>query len=450
MADASVTTSPTTAAQAAGEFWRWWKQHLYECIPAAVRENIARSRRPAMWSVSEDRYWPEAGALSDSKPFSHSALAQRGGDAALVVGENNGFRRTVELPLAVEPRLAQVLAYEIDRLTPLRAGDLYYDFHVTERSASTGTCRVELVAVPRARATPMLEAATQRNINVSRLLLSADDVDTTLDLRRNMPEADEGGDRYGWVTPALIVACAVLALALVAFPLWQMRQQVIDLMPVEAKVRADAEIASVLQRQLDKQISEYNLPLGRKHTSPLVIQVLDDLSKRLPEDTWAQSLEIRPVPNQKTREVVIQGETGSGGKLLQIVQESPLIKDPAFKATMTRVTPTAERFHIAGELIVAELPKQIQLSDAAAVTTVQIAPAPPAGAPASAKSTAPVATVNGAQGGSPAVPASSSGATPAPVVPNVAMPVSGSTGADGRKNAALPLPSAAPAAEKKQ
>ena len=31
------------------------------------------------------------------------------------------------------------------------------------------------------------------------------------------------------------------------------------------------------------------------------------------------------------------GETGSGGKLLQIVQESPLIKDPAFKATMTRV-----------------------------------------------------------------------------------------------------------------
>lgn len=388
MADSpnSAASQPLTAAQAASEFWRWWKQHLYECVPAAIRERIATSRRPAMWSPSDDRCWPAAAALSEHKPFSHSALAQRGGDVALVVGDANGFRRTVELPLAVEARLDQVLAFEIDRLTPLRAADLFYDFHVVERNAEAGTCRVELVAVPRARVTPMLDNAKQRTVNVTRMLLDANDVDTRLDLLRTARSADETTDRYAWVNPALAVLCLLLALALVAFPLWQMRQQVIDLMPVEAKARADAEVASVLQRQLEKQVTEYNLPLSRKHSSPLAIQVLDDLSKRLPEDTWAQSLEIRSVPNQKTREVVIQGETGSGGKLLQIVQESPLIKDPAFKATMTRVAPNAERFHIAGELVLAEMPKQIQLSDAAAVTTVQVSPNAPAGAPSTARS----------------------------------------------------------------
>ena len=83
------------------------------------------------------------------------------------------------------------------------------------------------------------------------------------------------------------------------------------------------------------------------------------------------------------------GETGSGGKILQLFQESPLLKDPVFKATMVRMTnPNSERFHISGELVAAELPKQLLLSDASAVMTVPgvpVIPVSPAGAPASAK-----------------------------------------------------------------
>ncbi len=447
MADApgSAAGAPAGFNQAAGEFLRWWKQHLLECVPASLRARMAQARRPAMWSAVDDRFWPAAAALDDGKPFSHSALAQRGGgDVALVAGEANGFRRDVELPLAVESRLAQVLGYEIDRLTPLRASELYYDFRVKDRNPAAGVCTVELVAVPRSRVAPMLETARQRNLNVSRLLLAPTDVDTSLDLLAATRTVDETGERYGWVNPALAGLCAVLALALVAVPLWQMRQQVIDLMPVETSARADAEIASAMQRQLEKQIAEYNLPLARKHAAPLAIQVLDDLSKRLPEDTWAQSLEIRSVPNQKTREIVLQGETGSGGKLLQIVQESPLIKDPAFKATMTRVTPTAERFHIAGELVAAELPKPLQLSDAAAVTTVPVAPALPAGAPATAKAAAPAAPATTATSAQPPATAATPGAMPSPAGPGATVP--GAAAPDARRPTTTPPTAAAVAA----
>lgn len=446
----SLPGSPAGVNQAVGEFLRWWKQHLLECVPASMRARMAQARRPAMWSATDDRFWPPAVGMSDSKPFSHSAAAQRGrGDVALVAGESNGFRRDVELPLAVESRLAQVLSYEIDRLTPLRASELYYDFRVKSRNPAAGVCTVELAAAPRSRVAPMLETARQRNLNVTRLLLAPSDVDTSFDLLATTRTADEAAERYGWVNPALLVLCALLALALVVVPLWQMRQQVIDLMPVETSARADAEIASAMQRQLDKQITEYNLPLARKHSSPLAIQVLDDLSKRLPEDTWAQSLEIRSVPNQKTREIVLQGETGSGGKLLQIVQESPLIKDPAFKATMTRVTPTAERFHIAGELVAAELPKQLQLSDAAAVTTVPVAPALPAGAPAAGKAGAPAAATAPATAAGNTQPATTA-VTPPPAAP--ATPAAGAAPDTRRPPAPPPVASPTtpqPAPEKK-
>lgn len=440
-----------TVQQSADQFVAWWRQQLWECVPASWRANWTRSRRPAMLSLADDRFWAAGSPLEQSKPFSHSAMAQSGGDVALVVGENNGFRRDIELPLAVEGKLAQVLSYELDRLTPLRASELYYDFRVKSRNMTAGTCAVELIAVPRSRVTPMLDAARQKNLTVSRLLLSPQDVDSGVDLLANTSErTQQAASTSGWINIALIALCLLLVVTMVALPLWQKRQYIIELQPIENSAKIDAEAASVLQRQLEKQVSEYNLPLARKHASPLVVQVLEDMTKRLPDDTWAQSLEIKTVPNQKSREVVIQGETGSGGKILQIVQESPLIKDPAFKATMTRVAPTVERFHIAGELVAAAEPKQLLLSDANALMTVPITPAAPAGAPTTAKSsTSGAAPSTGATttAGTTSSPVSAAtdakkASTSSPSAPTTTAPVTPAT------PAAIPA-TAPPVAEKK-
>ena len=386
---ADIYASPSSAAQSFSHFLSWWQQQLKECVPVSLREKTAQVRRPALWSPTDDRVWLAAAALTESKPFLSSALAQRGGSAAVVIGEANGFRREIEMPLAVQDRLQQVLGYELDRLTPLKASELYYDFRVKQKNLSAGTCTVELAAAPRMRVDPMLVEAKRRNVTVTRMLLSPSDVDTQLDLLKTAQAATEDGDKpRSWITPALIGLCAALVIMLVALPLWQMRRHILALQPIESSAKTDAEVASLVQRQLEKQISEYNLPLARKYSGPLVVQLLDDLSKRLPDDTWAQSIEIRTIPTQKSKEVVLQGETGSGGKILQIVQESPLIKDPTFKATMTRVAPNAERFHIAGEIVAAELPKALLLSDASAVITVPVSPVSPAGAPTAAKAPA--------------------------------------------------------------
>jgi general secretion pathway protein L len=440
---ADLSTSSPSAGQSFGHFLSWWQQQLKECIPLKLRHRMAQARRPALWSVADDRVWSAAAATDQSRPFLSSALAQRGGTVALVIGEANGFRRELEMPLAVQDRLQQVLGYELDRLTPLKPSELYYDFRVSKRNLSAGSCTVELAAAPRMRVDPMLAEAKRRNVEVNRLLLAVSDVDSSLDLLRPSKSADdEATQKRSWITPALAGLCAALAAMLVVLPLWQMRQYVLELQPVEAAAKTEAQVASVIQQQLEKQIGEYNLPLAKKHGAPLVVQLLDDLSKRLPDDTWAQSIEIRSVPNQKGKEVVLQGETGSGGKILQLVQESPLIRDPVLKAAMTRLAPNAERFHIAGEIIVAELPKSLLLSDASAVITVPVSPAAPAGAPAAAKS----------PGAAPA-PAP---APTAPVTPTTASPAPAAAPTDAGKKSPSPAaggvgaPPVAPPPEKRQ
>ncbi len=419
---AELNAPQSVASQQWGQLLPWWKQQLWDCVPASWRAKSIQARRPAMWAPATDQVWAPGASTLASQTFTRSALAQRGGTVALVAGEANGFRRVVELPLAVAGRLQQVLAFELDRLTPLRASDLYYDFRILDRNVTTGVCRVEVVAVPRARVAPWLEDAKLKNLDVTRLVLAPADIDSSLNLLTSAQSETDIPSRYRWINTALVALCVLLAIALAVFPLWQMRQRVLDLQPIEASAKTDAEAASILQRQLEKQIGEYNLPLARKHGLPLVVQVIDDLTKRLPDDTWAQSFEIKTSPNpkdpkDKVREVIVQGETGSGGKILQLFQESPLLKDPVFKATMTRVAPNAERFHVSGELVAAVLPKSLLLSDAAPLVTVPrvtVVPAAPAGAPASAKAAPSAISL---------APASATATTPVAAPPNSTAPI---------------------------
>jgi general secretion pathway protein L len=425
MAEAN-TIKPATGSDgfnvaSVSQFLAWWRQHLWECVPDTMRQRASRAARPAMVSISDGLAWPARAELGRSVQLAGSPLLSGDKSAAmpvaLVIGERNGFRRDVALPLTVEQRLEQVLSYELDRLTPLKPSDLYFDFRVKRRDNATGVCIVEVVAAPKSRVNVMIAEVESRGGKVERLLLAENDVDNGIDMMRVSGKRDEAKAKNNWLTPLLLVICAALAAATVAYPIFKKRQYVIALQPVEASARAEAETATVIQRQLEKQVSDYNFLLKRKHALPITVQVLEDVGKRLPDDTWAQSFEIKPQPNTKTREVIVQGETGSGAKLLQLVQESPLLKDPTLKAAMTRVAPNAERFHFAGELIAAAPPGGLALSDATTPISLpmQVVPDRAAGAPAQAISSPLKAAIATGEAGAKAVtqPAQSTPYSPA-------------------------------------
>ncbi len=443
--NAALPVSDGYNAASGAHFLKWWKQHLIECIPSGIRQRSQRGARPLLLSIADGKIWPSGADFGDSAPLARNKLlsgdASKLKPATLLIGERNGFRREVALPITVEDRLAQVLAFELDRLTPLKPDDLYYDFRVLRRDNAKGICVAEVLAAPKARVDAMIKEARELGAGVDRLALSTTDVDHGIDLFKLSRKQPADATKSNWLTPLLALLCLGLVIALVAYPIFKKRQYVIALMPMETAARAEAETATVIQRQLDKQLGEYNLLLKRKHATPIAVQVLEDIGKRLPDDTWAQSFEIKPQANSKTREVIVQGETGSGAKLLQIVQESSLLKEPVLKAAMTRVAPNAERFHFAGELVSVAAPAGMTLADSATLlgTPMQVAPSSAAGAPLTAgkvpetpKSTAadaPKSPADGAKPPNPAVPAPlASGAT--------------STKADSTKVAPAPSPAA--------
>lgn len=391
--------SDLVSQRSASQLFRdWWAEHLWAALPARLREPSLRTRRPARVALAGDRYWPEGAAASEGRALT---TAPAGAEVVLLLGEDNGFRRTVTLPISVHHAVKSVLAHDLDRLTPLRANDLYHDARVIERDWQRSTCTALLVAVPRARVKQQIEAIEARGLAVRRVVLSDADLALGIDLSPPERKIDSPTARGRWLTVVLALLCLLLLAAIATFPIWQARERVIALQAQEGQLRIEAERVSVLQRQVEKQLAEYNFLLARKHSQPLLVQVLEDLSKRLPDDTWVQTLEVKSNPQTKAREVIIQGETGSGARLLSILQESPLLKEPAMKAAMTRLAPNAERFHLGGELVQAQLPDKIRPTEAASALTVAVpvAPAQAAGAPTAGPSRSGDGKVGDAKGG---------------------------------------------------
>jgi general secretion pathway protein L len=318
--------------------------------------------------------------------------------------------RKVALPLATEENLAQVLAFEMDRLSPFRAEDVYFGYRIAGRDAAAGKVHADLGVAKRSLVDERVQKLRDWGASVQGVVI-AEDVARSPSPIDLLPEGQRGEREAGGARRLQLgLAAAVLALfvLVLALPIWQKRETVIALMPLLAKAKVEAEGTDALAKELERQVADYNFLLSKKHAAQPVLAFIEELSRLLPDTTWLQTLEVRTTG--KVREVQITGETVSSSKLIELLEQSSTMRNAAPRGAFTRGSQAGtERFLIAAEAKPRALPEPIPASAVAPAPSplpVPVAPASPPAAPASA----------------PAAPAP---ATPAPATPAPATPVSG-------------------------
>src|SRR5207248_5337488 len=93
------------------------------------------------------------------------------------------FETAIELPASAEPTLQPILQHQIERLVPLRASDVCFDYRIVARASVSNTLKVRLIVAK--RATIDRAIALARAAGLSPKLVIAADAD------------DEPGDRRG-------------------------------------------------------------------------------------------------------------------------------------------------------------------------------------------------------------------------------------------------------------
>ena len=419
-------------------FWQWWRGQLAALVPAAPRAAIARRRmrpvlvfagdRATLWRAAVEEGQPvmqparEISVADDADGSAAIASLPRTGRAPRVVVSlvpTDCLRKRLTLPAAVEENLAQALAYDLDRHTPFKPDELYFDASVIDRNPARGTITVDLAAARRTAVDPALRHVAAWGAEVvavvpdapasasqSRLNLLPREMRTTRPLLRRFDV---------WVP---IVLLAVLALAAAAIPLWQKRHYVQQLDVETNDARARAAISENLRTVLNARVADYNFAIERKYAFPGALAVVDTVSRILPDDTWLTQFEIKTLAKGKDsqRDVMLRGETANAGRLVQLFEESQMFTQAAQRGPTTKIQPgPGEIFDLGAQL-------KPQLAPPSVTTAVTAAPA--AAAPPPAAATPPAATPPAAA--TPPTPAAAAPAQPpAPATPATPAPPQG-------------------------
>ena len=365
-------------------FWRWWTDELAQVVPERFASLRGAGRVPQLALernevvVVEPRGLGAAARvpLDPADPARSRgavrALLERAGEqrgrARVALAREETLMRRVTMPAATEENLTQVLGFEMDRLTPFRAEDVYFDHRVLGRDAAAGTLSVLLVVARREVVDARVEALRALGVSVQGVTVRDEPAGggAPIDLLPSEQRGERESAQERTVRRGLLVAVVVLLAAVLLLPVWRKRETVIALHPVVGRAAAEAQATDVLARELERMVTDYNFLLTRKHSSPPALAYVEDVSRLLPDNTWVQQLDLKAAG--KGREVQITGETASSSRLIEILEQSTLLRNATPRGTVTRGSqPGTERFMIAAETQPRALPEPQPASDLLAV-----------------------------------------------------------------------------------
>ena len=340
-------------------FWRWWSGEILHFVPPRIREALDSKERVLLVSVRDREMVVEYRHGSDRQVVdtiglfgspggdaASSPAAQREADSVIVeLPPTIAVRRQVTLPLGTEDRIAEVLGYEMDRLTPFAKDDVYSHHRVAKRDTARGIICIDLVVALKKTVDELLSALEQRGINASKVTLSgaAASTDRGLALVNLLPQQKRSSvaSRWPMIPSALTVLAAMLVMAAIAYPLVQ-QNIVLGQLEKEVSELAPAAIAAGKTRDDIATAARQSGFFAEKWASmPTKIRVLDELTQVVPDDTWLTRIQMDGAT------VRIHGESEGASSLIGLIEASDLFRDVRFSSPVTKNPRTSnDRFVI--------------------------------------------------------------------------------------------------------
>jgi general secretion pathway protein L len=264
---------------------------------------------------------------------------------ALCLPHDSVLRRRLLLPEAARDNLRQIGAFEMDRQTPFRPDQVYYDLRELPGTAPAGRIAAELVAAPRATVDAKLEHLRNAGIAIDAVDLC--DGDKRLGVNLLPPEmARQHRDPRRRLNLALAGGAFLLVLLCLGQWLHNRTDALATMQSEVDDMHADAQKVAALRKQLEDSAGAAGFLARRKTESIAVVDVLQDLTARIPDDTWLERFTV-----DSSGHVGMQGQSAKAASLIDVLQSSKLLTGTQFQGVIQRDPATnKERFYVDAQL----------------------------------------------------------------------------------------------------
>jgi len=346
-------------------FFSWWGRELVALLPARWRALLAERAEALLLEVRGGQIvvWRQSGgACVEAGSVALDAPdAERRAEVERVrtqvddpnlrvfycIAPGRALRREFSLPAAAENNLRQVLAFEMDRQTPFKADQVYFDYRLAERDPSARNLQVALIVVPRAPLDADLAKLTAGGLRL-------DGVDCWRDgagsgrMGLNLLPPERRPRRVnarlrlnlGLASASVVLLITVMLLSLAN------REAALTTMNAQVeKAQIAAKQVSVLRKTLQDSIGAANFLNRKKHETPVMVEMVADLTQRLPDDTYLERLAV----DDKFK-IDVQGLSDNTAKLVEGLQQSEVVENPSFQGTIQQDPRTKkDRFNMSLE-----------------------------------------------------------------------------------------------------
>lgn len=343
----------TVSQSMLSDLLNWWTRQMLDLLPPAVRRRtggppdaciVSVNGHPPMIRLAMRRAGTDL--MLGNFEFdttgideARSILRKQGRRYPIAMGVPAELllERTLALPLAAEADLTSMLRYEMDSITPFAAEELFWTWTVVRRDRERGRLHVRLSLVPKAALPSLTSALEGLGIVASWLEAATPSGAARIIPLGNMAAARQRRQRnlrFGLAgTGVLMAACAVLPFAMQFVARTQVEDRIGVLDP-------NVRLAETLRARISRDSSAAALIAAAHGRAGDPLAVLSAVTTALPDDTFLTDLTIRG------DRLEITGQSKAAARLIAVLAGSPIVKDPAFVASVTRAENGSDAFSI--------------------------------------------------------------------------------------------------------
>ncbi len=337
-------------------FFRWWGRELAYWIPEKIRQTLSDKSGYVYLRVKDDLLIFHAGEqeiarfdlatdgqekweqlLTDNPELakSHFVLTLQAGQA---------LAKEIFLPLAAKENLQQVILFELDKLTPFQADQIYFSVKQLGKEEN-GQIRVLIVFTPKDKLDGLLSLmqSAQFYPDYVEYVAAPNDYLNELEPYNLLPEQQRPNQSKAsrYLTWGLSFLLLLIVTTIMVFPLWHESRLIDDLEAQLGKIKKDTHLVQSRQLEIDDVVELTEMLIRHKQDEPSILVLLSALTELIPDDTWLTSFKY------KDHKLQIQGQSPSATALISVLEDYPLFSDTRFVSPLTQDKKTGlERFQI--------------------------------------------------------------------------------------------------------
>lgn len=346
-------------------FFRWWGDQLVACLPEKIKQIFDESH--SILLVEPEGQKLTLKLIVSGQPhylgqfdFNEIGKAQfqllknekqaiANAQVWVRLPKHLAIVKQLNIPDAASSNLRQVLSYEMDRYTPFKSDQVYFDFIVTDKDKINKQLNIKLILTPLEHFNEIMQGIWDWGLQPGGVdCQNEPGIDEHLRHRYNLlpePDRQKKDKKPLMVMLAAVLLILVFGAGVILTPLIMKINTIHELREEERKTEKQAHRINEVKRKIDTLYEESAAVISKKSDEPSFIEILESLSALMHDDTWLMHLKYN---NNKLH---IQGQSPSASALIGSLEKVDYFQNTHFVSPVTQDKRSGlERFQIATEV----------------------------------------------------------------------------------------------------